>query len=154
VIIVGASAVLKKPNQQNPNKPLSRFKKKEKLVTPMRQGMDANQQRQTSSGAKPLSPTRLGTCTIPMRVGCWSAATCSFSERPAGRFFGSRPVTNPFLTNTTGDCLLRATLRRYLVGRHPIPMRVSAGRREPRTVASKDLKEVVRLLCASKRNLP
>jgi hypothetical protein len=103
VIIVGASAVLKKQNQQNPNKPLSRFKKKEKLVTPIRQGMDANQQRQTSSGAKPLSPTRLGTCTIPMRVSCWSAATCSFSERPAGRFFGSRPVTNPFLTNTTGD---------------------------------------------------
>ena len=75
------------------------IEKKEKLVTPIRQGMNANQQRQTSSGAKPLSPTRLETVTS-------------------------------------------------------IPTHVSAGRREPRTVASKDLKEVVRLLCASKRNLP
>jgi hypothetical protein len=64
VIIVGASAVLKKQNQQNPNKPLSQFEKKEKLVTPMRQGMDANQQRQTSSGAKPLSPTWLRTVQV------------------------------------------------------------------------------------------
>jgi hypothetical protein len=31
VIIVGASAVLKKQNQKNPNKPLSRFEKKREV---------------------------------------------------------------------------------------------------------------------------
>jgi hypothetical protein len=83
---VGASAVLKKQNQQNPNKPLSQFEKKGKLVTPMRQGMDANQQRQTSSGAKPLSPTRLETdymlgfngVTIDYRVLTQLHKACGF----------------------------------------------------------------------------
>ena len=87
MIVVGAADSPKKVKlRKGPTRPLSTTKK-EKLVTPMRQGMDANQQRQTSSGAKPLSPTRLEAVTsIPTHVsaGRREPRTCSKQRLEGG----------------------------------------------------------------------
>ena len=113
VIIVGASAPHQRPNQQNPNNPLSQFEKKGEVGDSHEAG-----------------------------YGCKSATTNFQRSQTA-------------FTNTAGDCSTSyvSDYRQAEADYSAIPMRVSAGRREPRTCSKQRLEGVVRLLCASNRNL-